>query len=516
MKKRVWILLLTLLASFVLVAGCSSGGSSKQSAPAQKKPSKNFNKTGFPIVNKPITLTMFAKRSPANSPYKEMSMFQAYEKKTNIHMKFNDVPQVSFKDKESLTFSSGNLPDIFFKAGISPLDAVKYGTSGSLIPLEGLLKKYAPNIEALFKKYPEVKKSITAPDGHIYAMSDIISLLDARTQKLWLNKKMLQGVNMQVPTTTDQLYKMLKAFKTKYPNGTPLTARNIGNLVNMFSGAWGNVQQMGYNINIQNGKVHIWTGDDSYKQELMYLHKLYQANLIDHKIVTQTGAQYVAKMQSGKLGMFTNQATDAFKQIADQYVGIAPLKGPNGDRRYNAQPIARDFGAFAISSTNKYPAASIRWLDYFFSKKGAIFFRYGVEGKTFHYENGVPTYNKSVLNLSKGIGSMTPWPGGGTPQWVNDQDATAINTQQDQKAVAKIKPYVPKKIYATPLFDTNTAKQVNDIRNTIDTYVKEATAKFITGDRSFSTWNDYKSKLKQMGLDKLQQYYQKAFDRQYK
>lgn len=515
--KKSGLILLCLVLACLIFTGCSSNGGSKQTAASQNKPSTNFKKSGFPIVKKPITLTMFADRSAANGPYKDMAMFKAYAKKTNIHMKFNDVPDVSFGNKQSLVFSSGNLPDIFYKAHISPLDAVKYGTSGSLIPLEGLIKKYAPNIQALFKKYPEVKKAITAPDGHIYAMSDIITLLDARTNKLWLNKKMLKGVHMSVPTTTSDLYKMLKAFKAQYPGNIPFASASINDLVNAFSGSWGLVQQMGYNINIKNGKVHIWTGDKQYKEELMYLHKLYQANLIDHKIVTQTYAQYVAKMQSGKVGLFTNQATDAFPQDASKYMGIAPFKGPNGDQRYVASPIARDFGAFAISSANKYPAASIRWLDYFFSKKGAIFFRYGVEGKTFHYsKGGIPTYNQSVLNLPKGIGSMTPWPGGGSPQWVNDQDATAINTPQDQAAAAKLKPYVPKKVYAAPMFDASTATKVNDLKNTIDTFVGEATAKFITGDRSFSTWNQYTAQLKKMGLDKLQTYYQKAFDKQYK
>lgn len=515
MKKVLSILFcLSLIAA--LLAGCTSKSTTTQD-PSTKKAPDGFNKTGFPIVDKPITLTIFADRSPANGPYKDMSMFQAYEKMTNINLKFDDVPQASFDEKKSLELASKNLPDIFYKAKITPLEAVKYGSSGTLIPLEGLIKKYAPNIQAIFDQYPEVKQSITAPDGHIYAMSNVVTLLAARTVKLWLNKDMIQGVNMEVPTTTDELYNVLKAFKAKYPNNTPLVTRTVGELVNVFSGAWGLDHQLGYNINIDNNKVHIWSGDDKYKEELMYLHKLYQDNLIDHQIVTQTAAQYVAKMRSGKVGLFTNQATDAFPKLADKYEGIAPFKGPEGDQKYLAQPITRDFGAFAITATNKNPEASIRWLDYFFSDKGSIFFRYGVEGQTFHFDsNGVPVYEDSVLKDPKGIGSMTPWPGGGSPQWVNDKDATAINTPETAEASKKLEPYVPKKVYPDPIFDANTANQVNDIRTDLDSYVNQSTAKFITGDLSFDNWDKYVSQLKKIGIDKLEKLYQKAYDSQYK
>ncbi|GGH85880.1 putative aldouronate transport system substrate-binding protein [Pullulanibacillus pueri] len=515
MKKSVIVLVCIAFIS-ILLSGCSKGSSAGED-PSKGKPPEGFNKSGFPIVDKPVTMTMFADRSAANGPYKDMSMFQAYEKKTNIKVKFNDVPDVSFAEKKSLVFGSKNLPDIFFKANISPLETVKYGTNGVLIPLEGLIKKYAPNIEGLFEKYPETKKALTAPDGHIYTLSDIVTLLSARTNKIWLNQTMLKGVNMKEPKTTDELYTVLKAFKEKYPKNTPLSASSIGDLINGFGGAWGLTQQMGYNINVNNDKVHIWTADDEYKELLTYLHKLYQENLLDHEVPTHTYAQYVAKMQSGKVGLFFNQASDAFPQVADQYAGIAPLKGPEGEQKYTAGPITRSFGEFAITSTNKNPEAAIRWIDYFYGDEGSIFFRYGVEGKTFNYtKDGVPEYTDDVLKSSKGIGAMTPWPGGGSPELINEKNSTAINPPEVQKAADKIQPYISKQIYAAPLFDADTATKVNDLKNDIDTYVNEATAKFITGDRSLDTWDKYVSELKKMGLDKLEKYYQDAYDKQYK
>ncbi|MCJ7842892.1 extracellular solute-binding protein [Lederbergia sp. NSJ-179] len=517
MKKSVLVLLLIASACLVF-SGCSSKGSSKQSDPANEAPSDNFNKEGLPIVDKPITLTMFAARSAANGPYKDMYFFQEYEKKTNIKFEYNDVPDEGFDEKKNLVFGKKDLPDIFYKSYISNDNLMKYGKSGALVPLEGLIKKYAPNIQSLLDKYPEVEKGITAPDGHIYGMSSVIEPLVQRTNKLWINKKMLEDVNMDEPETTDDLYNLLKAFKDKYSDRTPFLTSSVQDLVNALSGSWGLYRQMGYSLNINDDKVHIWLTDDKYKELLMYLNKLYKEGLIGHKVMDQEYAEYISRMQSGELGLFTNQAADAFPQSADQYKGIAPVKGPDGDQGYVSSPIARDTGAFAISASNEHPEASIRWLDYLYDgDEGSMFFAYGEEGKTFNYgEDGVPEYTDEIRNLSKGPGSAFPGPGGGTPQYSTVKTAGSVNTPRDAEASSKIEPYVLEEVYPAPLFEEDVSKEVYDIRDDLDTYANESRAKFITGDLSFDSWDQYVSTVKDIGLEKIEKYYQEAYDKQFK
>ncbi|MEC0239985.1 extracellular solute-binding protein [Paenibacillus dokdonensis] len=516
MKKSALVLLL-IAAACLVFSGCSSNGSSKQVDPANKDAPDNFNAEGFPIVNEPITLTMFASRSAANGPYKDMFMFKEYEKKTNIKFEYNDVPSEGFDEKKNLVFGKKDLPDIFYKASISNDQLMKYGSSGALFPLEGLIKKYAPNIQSLFDQYPEVKKAVTTPDGHIYGMSSIIEPLVQRTNKLWINTKMLEEVNMDEPKTTDDLYNLLKAFKDKHPERTPFLTSSVQDLVNALGGSWGLYQQMGYRININDDKVHIWLTDDKYKEMLMYLNKLYKEGLIGHKVMDQEFAEYISQMQSGELGLFTNQATDAFPKVADQYKGITPIKGPHGDQGYNSSPIARDTGTFAISSSNKYPEASIRWIDYFYGDEGGMFFAHGVEGTTFNYDkDGIQQYTDEVKNLPKGTGSAFPWPGGGTPQHSTLKTAVHVNTPRDAEAASKIEPYVLKKVYPAPMFEENVSKKIFDLRDDLDTYTNESRAKFITGDLSFDSWDQYVSTVKDIGIEKLENYYQEAYDNQFK
>ncbi len=522
--KKFITLFLTLVMVTALFAGCSKKTVEDH---VSEVPSENFNEEGLPIVDEEITLKIFSMKSPPNGAYEDMLVFKEYEKMTNINIEWEDVPQDSFTERKNLMFASGKLPDAFYKSSITPLEAVKYGSTGILIPLEDLIEDYAPNLTALFNESPEIKSAITAPDGHIYALPAIIELNAARTSKFWINHKWLENLGLDEPTTPDELVEVLRAFKNDDPNGNgkqdeiPMTQRNFGSVISSFSGSWGLISQLGNNISIENDKVSFWTISDRYKEYLQFLNKLYSEGLLDRDVFTQTEADFVGKMASGNVGIFHNQASDPFAKQKENYVGIAPLKGPHGDQLHPAGPVARDFGTFAISSSNKYPYQTIRWIDHFFSDEGSIFMRYGIEGETFYYnDNGLPEHNDEILNDERGsgvaIGQFTPWPGGGSPQYLTERNASAINPPEVQAAQEALDPYLPDQIYGAPIFDEKTSKEVDRIRQDMDTYFEESSAKFITGGLSFDKWDDYVATIKSMGLERLIEIYQEAYDLNYK
>ena len=95
-----------------------------------------------------------------------------------------------------------------------------YGTQGVLVPLEDMIPTYAPNVALLMQQKPAFKSLITAPDGHIYALatgaaapwSDI-------SWHLHINNDWLERLGLEMPTTTDEFYEVLLAFKNSDPNG---------------------------------------------------------------------------------------------------------------------------------------------------------------------------------------------------------------------------------------------------------------------------------------------------------
>jgi putative aldouronate transport system substrate-binding protein len=533
-KMRTWtkfaaLLLISML--LVTTIACSNGNNTNNAKPANTNQTEkvnvsndgNVDPAGFPISKEPISLKIFSQRSAPNGPYKDMLMFQEYEKMTNISINWEDVSADGFAERKNLLFASNELPDALFKAGITQLEAVRYGSSGMLIPLEGLINSHAPNFSNLLQQYPEMLSSITAPDGHIYALPAVVTLNAGRTNKPWINTAWLEKLGLDAPKTTDELITVLQAFKDGDPNGNgekdeiPFTSADPNWLIRSLGGSWGLDFQLGFNINVVNDDVQIWLMDDKFKDFLQYLNRLYEADLIDKEIFTQTFAQFVAKMASGNVGFFHNQASDPFAAQKDNFEGIAPFVGPFGDQRAWSNPVARDFGTFAITNVNKHPEATIRWVDHFFGDEGSIFFRYGIEGETYNFkDDGKPEYTDEIWSDPRGtgttIGQFTPWPGGGAPQLINVDNASAINPAEVQLAQDQMDPYLPDQVFGAPIFDEATSKEVNILRQDIDTYVNETTSKLITGSVKFDKWDEYVNTLKKMNIDRLEEIYQAAYD----
>jgi putative aldouronate transport system substrate-binding protein len=520
--KRNWgtLLLSTLVVSSMTLAACSSDTESKgKEETAKKEDANKVSTAGFPIVNEPLKLKMFTRIAPVNGPFRDMPVFQDFEKLSNIQVEFTEAPTDGFNEKKNLLFASNELPDALYRSAITPLEAVRYGTGGQIIPLETLIDKYAPNLKKLMDTYPEIRAAITTPEGHIYAIPGIVTVNAARTDKKWMNQSWLTKLNLKVPETTDELYEVLKAFRDKDPNGNgkqdelPMTARNALSIVPTMAGSFGLDFQLGYNINLENDKVNIWMGSERNKELLMYLNKLYSEKLLDQELFTAKEAQYLAKQGSGNTGFFFDQTNNPMldSKVADRYVGIAPVKGPHGDRLQLAAPVPRDFGAFAITSVNKHPEATMRWIDYFYGDEGSTLLRFGRLNEHYELRNGIPYYKDDFL--AKGTQSkITPYAGGGAPHLISEKVASYINPLQVQEAQKKLDPYMPKIRYAAPMFDEATAQQVNVLRNDIDKYYEEQSTKFIVGALSFDKWGEFQATLKKMKIDELQKVYQAAYD----
>lgn len=528
MKKR-WgtALISTFVVASMLLSACGANkpgneqNTNKQTS-NNTQVAENSNAVpaeGFPIVNEPIKLKIFTRVAPVNGPFSEMPVFQDFEKMSNIQVEFIETPTDGFPEKKSLLFASNELPDALYRSNITPLEQIRYGSGGQLIPLQDLIETHAPNLKKLMETYPEIRSAITTPEGNIYAIPGIVSVGSARTDKKWMNKAWLDKLNLEVPETTDELYEVLKAFRDNDPNGNgqkdelPMTSRGGLAIVNTLGGSFGLDFQLGYNINLEDDKVNIWMGSERNKELLMYLNKLYSEQLLDQDIFIQTEAQYLAKQGSGNTGFFFDQTNNPMLEtkVNEQYIGISPVAGPHGDRLQLAAPVPRDLGAFAITSVNKYPEATMRWIDFFFGDEGSTMLRFGREGEHYEMKDGIPYYLDSFLATGD-QGKITPYAGGGAPHLISENVSSYINPPQVQEAQKALDPYMPKIRYQTPMFDEQTAQKINVLRNDIDKYYEEQSTKFIAGTLSFDKWEEFQSTLKKMNIDELQQLYQEAYD----
>jgi putative aldouronate transport system substrate-binding protein len=131
--------------------------------------------------------------------------------------------------------------------------------------------------------------------------------------------------------------------------------------------------------------------------------------------------------------------------------------------------------------------------------------------------DGSYDYSDSMLKDTRGIsvavGEVCPLPGGGFPYWRNEKNSNFIYSNTVKKAVPIYQEYYQKDTaYPYPVFSVADAQAVNDIRKDLDVYLAECEAKFITGGMSFDKWDEYVQTCNKMGIQKLESYFQKAYD----
>lgn len=428
-----------------------------------------INSGGFPLSKEPVTLKMAGMKTTVLGDWNNMLVFKEYEKATNVKVIFDTIAEDIYRERLNIMLASNDLPDAFLKGNLEPMDVAEYSANESLIPMENLIDNNAPNIKKLINTYPEVKSSCYSADGHIYSLPVVASLDSARTEKHWINKKWINKLGVKIPVTLDELKNVLRKFKYNDMNGNkkfdeiPMTGTNIQQIIDNFTGAFGLQIQMGYYLNIDDGKVQIWLNSERYKLLLQYLADLYSEGLLDKDIFYSNYDIFYPKIRPDRVGVFHNQTDDIFSMYSDDFIGIAPWKGPFGDQIKNQRSIARDFGAFAITSANKYPEITMKWIDYFYGEEGSFFLRMGIEGETYTKKNdGTYDYVDSIKNNKNGlayaVGKFTIWPGMGAPHWINDNNSIGINSKNTQEAQAALKDHLVQRVSNRPILDIKSEK----------------------------------------------------------
>lgn len=525
-------LIFTAVLAILVLAACSSdkGDESKDKS---KAANVEVNKEGFPIVDEEIELTLMAPGTGMEE-WKDMETMKAYEDMTNIHFKYVTPPLSDFQTKLNLAFASEDIGDIIYGAGtdnLTPAMEVDYGEQGVLLPLEDLIEEHAPNLKKLLEERPDIKKSITTIDGHIYSLPMVSEETTASwyTGPLWYNGQWLDALDVkELPKTTDEFYELLTRFKEEDPNGNgkadeiPLLDVKMNSARPWLLGAFG-IKEWGIEEN--DGKVRYSPMESEYKEYLAYMNKLFEEKLLDPETFSQSDEQKKAKGQDNKVGVFPDWfsffTTGEKEEEADNNPMFHPLTSHVSDEAVIPRNTGFTRGAFSISKNNPNPEASIRWIDYFYSQEGWEFINMGPEGFlwTWADEEGgtrelldVPEEFESSEDYR---GSLTPDYGITTPSLrgsIEGKEQTDFEKFIESETNDKIEPFaeVP---FPLVYLTSKEQKEVNTIEIDLKSYVEQMEAKFITGVEPLSNWDNYVETIEKMNIDKYIEIYQKAYDR---
>ena len=460
--------------------------------------------------------------------------WQMIEEKTGIDLDWQIV-QVEGKDQQfNLLMAAGELPDIVSyyegKGGFTTIG--RFGEEGAFVPLQDLIAEHAPNLKKIILDDPLVREAVTAQDGNIYVVPMMAAIKAARGW--FLRYDWLDTLGLDVPETTDELYTVLKAFKTQDPNGNgkadevPLVFRRRGDDAFYNLGAFTYAFDADMGFVDRNGKVAFGPAEPQYKEFLAYINKLYTEGLIDQEILTRQGNarnELLGMNVAGGLHDWFASTSGLNDKLAPEIAGfnlrhIAPPVGSADDSftRIQMSKVRKD-GGWAISATNPDAIAAIKLFDFLYSEEGQILANFGIEGETYTMKNGKPVYTDVITNNADGLGMHEALASNGM-QWkvgmiqhleYEAQFANAIafaarSDYQDNYIVSE---------FPTLAFTAEENETVVDKYGQIRAYVLENTAKFMVGARNMSEVNMFVKELNDMGLTDVLSIYQAAYDRKY-
>ncbi|WP_158301589.1 extracellular solute-binding protein [Paenibacillus mesophilus] len=520
------------LTASLLLSACSKEEEANPASRESDAPNANFNAVGLPVVNTPIRLKIPVYRQHYQKDYNEMITLQNLEKKTNVDVQWEQIPAEGWKEKKNLMFASGDYPDAFF-TGLNMQDVVNYGSQGILIPLEGLIAQYAPNIRKVLDQNPTLRRMATAPDGHIYSVPWFEDQQYFQYRNTFLiNKKWLEKLGLRIPETTDELYRVLKAFKENDPNGNgkadeiPATFRHNTTTNGYYElyGAFGLIDAL-TGFSVDTGKRVVFEPvTPAYKEAVQYLHKLFKEGLFDKETFTQDVKQLLSKTKSepaavGLIASFNGVYELGYELLKD-YAPVPALKGPHGDQIWRRQDNRIILNYFSITNKNKYPEATMRFVDTMNDPLSVLEFKYGPFG-THLLEK--PGGTIEIVNPPKGQ-DMSSWIGATTPstsiplmaskEWLQKLEQSESDKYRSS-FYELYKPHIApeERVYPTLYMSEDENKRLSVLETDVMTYVRKMEAKWIVEGGIEAEWDKYVQDLKRMGLDELMQIKQKGYDR---
>lgn len=503
----------------------------------------------FPIVKQPVTLRVFAQQS-ANIPDIETNTFTVmYEEKTDVHLEWELAPSNALAEKKGISLASGNYPDFYLGAQITREEEMLYGSRGVFIPLNDLIEKYNPELLKLIEQDPLIAQMMYAADGNIYSYPNVQETLHVTVpNRMWINTSWLNQLGLEAPTTTDEYYEVLKAFKENDLNGNG-KADEIPLIIPEFKST-SNTTGIGFIMCAfvyYDGKdgfivdgddtVSVSYNTDGWREGLQYLNLLYKEQLLDNASFTMTQDQVKQLMENADAMILGGTPALAPSSIANlsgdrhqNYDALTPLIGPSGLQTTAWLPYQHTMGSLVITSACENPEIIARWVDWLYTWEGALNAREGVEGLSWQRpESGTLSYTGEEATWERisayGEASNFKWDGLGFPhnmlihpEQASNTDIYAANGQPArlyQIASEQYVPYVPEKVLPPMYMETEVIKDYSKMKTDINKYVEDYSVRFITGAADINSdaeWANYLNYFDNLKLDEYIRITQEAYD----
>lgn len=426
-------------------------------------------------------------------------LFRYMEDKTGVKLNVTYLAHAQYEEQLQLKFAGGYYPDAY-QSWNAPEPALV--EEGKILVLNELIDRYGPHLK---ESVSQSAWDAVTVDGNILAIPQPTK--SKQGQVLYIRKDWLDKLKLAVPTTSDELLDVMRAFKTQDPNGNGIADEIPYSMRQNFAwgddifGMWGIFPM--FSETVYNGEIILGSVHPNMVPALRYLKTMYAEGLLDPDFLTNSKSSWEQKIKQGLVGIWDHAPELAWQwqqelnaTIPSMHPDVVAIRTPQGSG-YDGpvgvrwSPIDKTYVLF---SNAKHPEAVIRWLDWLASEEGQVFADLGVEGKTYRREGdryvldpdvGVSMEWLRVIFKMHGLNERTE------QAWLSDPNA---NEKLDQAyEIANAQGFVSETI-GMPNIE-------NDYR-IHDLYPREA-AEIIIGNKEPESYLDFIAGWKASGGQKL-------------
>nr|WP_238650295.1 sugar ABC transporter substrate-binding protein [Paenibacillus piscarius] len=386
-------LMLLLLAAMLVVAGCGSGGGSKEASevsiedrytPDPETPAWQLDKK-----SETTQLTWYVNADWWNTDFGKDVVTKKIKEDLNIDIKF-----ITGDDTKLNTFfAGGDMPDLLTIFDSNSPVVQKAATWAQ--PLNKLAEKYDPYFTKVAAA--DTLNWFQSKDGNTYGYPNYSNTqadydsgnIPAKTAFV-IRKDVYEALGSPDFATPEAFRKTMSEIKSKFPDMIPFGFNAVGE----GTGSLGDVLQdfLGVPLETEDGKFYNRNLDEDYLTWLRTLNAVYRDGAISDDSFADDGTGFEEKVKSGKYATMLLDGTPQQGGNLQIFMSANPGKeymavdGPQSTVGH--EPTLNQSGITGwmisyITKNCKDPAKAIQIFTYLLSEEGQKLMNYGIEGVTY-------------------------------------------------------------------------------------------------------------------------------------
>lgn len=461
-------------------------------------------------------------------------IYQEAEKATGVKMNYTGLSTSASAEKFNVMITSGDYPDLI-GWGLNYAGGDEGAVEEEIyLDLKEYIAQYAPNYYKLLSTDDELLKSALTDSNYITGFNALV-VEDADTVAgMVIRTDLLDKVGMDKPYTIDEYENVLAAFKDEGIK-QPLVMLATGTIQgNLLAGAFGvnafasNFPMVAAPTYVQDGEIKFGPLEDGFKDYITLMHEWYEKGYMASDFVSinanWNSPDYSNAIVTGEAGIFfTDWGNIGGMVEASEIEGFA-LEGTydmHADKdsvNHFGQFTKKSAGnGFHITSNCDNIELACQWGDWWYTDEGSLLANYGVEGVSFEYVDGKPTFTETVTDAPEGMrDALLIYASNNTINCVIDNTALSSGYSDIDKAAPAIWGEGVDDEYVIPNGVSLTAEESSEasaIYSDIGTAIAESVTAFIVGDKSLDEYDAFVETIKSMNIDGYLELQQAAYDR---